>query len=400
LDTKSLKTAISKTLAAHRTEIAELSRKIYNTPEVGFKEIKASAWLADYLEANGFRVERKFSKMPTAFRAVYGKGKPVIAFLAEYDALPEMGHACGHNLIAGSAIGAGIATKAVVDGTGGTVQVIGTPAEELLGGKVYLAERGAFAGLDAVMMVHPNAYNTATVKFLACQGVKVEFAGLAAHAAARPEVGINALDAVIQSFNAINAMRQHIRSSARIHGIITDGGKAANIVPDHAAANIVVRAEDDEYLDELKSRVMGCFMAAALATGAKVETHWDRVRYAPMRNNMTLARLFKRNLESLGRKVPLHNPAVTFGSSDMGNVSQLVPAIHPAIAIAPEGVALHSEQFKFAAGAQAGICGMMDAAQAMALTAADVLADDNLLKKVRADFERSRKKSPVEEEET
>lgn len=390
-DIGQVKASIVKEVQSRRRELSELSRKIHSHPELGFKEFKAADWLTGYLAANGFKVTKGIGDLPTAFRASYGKGKPVIAFLAEYDALPKLGHACGHNIIGTSAVGAGVAAKLVVDRYGGTVQVIGTPAEEMYGGKILMAEKGAFDNLDVAMMVHPARYNAAVTKLLACQTLNVEFFGQASHAAARPEEGVNALEAMIQSFNAINSLRQHIKSGARIHGIITDGGKAANIVPDHSAGNFIVRAEEDDYLEELKSRVMSCFIGAALATGARLETRWDEIRYEPLRSNMTLARLFKKNLESCDRKVMLYDPSISFGSSDMGNVSQIVPAIHPSIAITHVDVLLHSPQFAMVAASESGVCAMLESAEAMAMTAAEVIADPALTAKIKAEFERDNK---------
>lgn len=391
LDIELLKASIVKEVESRRPQLTELALKIHSHPELAFKEFKAAGWLTDYLAGNGFTVEKGICDLPTAFRATYGRDKPVIAFLAEYDALPGLGHGCGHNIIGTSAVGAGVATRLAADRYGGTVQVIGTPAEEIYGGKIMMAKRGAFDGVDVAMLVHPSRRNAAATRLLACQNLNVEFFGQASHAAARPEEGINALEAMILSFNAINSLRQHIKSSARIHGIITDGGKLANIVPDHSASSFIVRAEDDAYLDELKGRVMSCFVGAALATGARLETKWDELRYAPLRNNMTLARLFRKNLASRGRKVVLDDPGVSFGSSDMGNVSQIVPAIHPSIAITHVDVLLHSPQFAMVAASESGVCAMLESAEAMAMTAAEALANPALMKRIKEEFERSKK---------
>ncbi|GAH70462.1 unnamed protein product, partial [marine sediment metagenome] len=266
-------------------------------------------------------------ELPTAFRGSYGEGKPLVAILAEYDALPKLGHACGHNIIAASAVGAAVASKLAIDQFGGKIIVVGTPAEEIYGGKVKMVERGAFDNLDIAMMVHPAPYDSVTIKALACHTLEVEFYGKAAHAAAQPEVGVNALEAMLQSFNAINSLRQHIKDRARIHGIITDGGEAANIIPAHSAGIFIVRAEDNTYLDELRQKVINCFMGAATTSGARLEYRWGDVQYAPMRNNLTLAQLFGQNMEVLGRTVKLTSPRASFGSTDMGNVSQLVPSI-------------------------------------------------------------------------
>ncbi|MBM4433189.1 MAG: M20 family metallopeptidase, partial [Chloroflexi bacterium] len=211
-----MKTAVVKDIDARYQELKELSLKIHSNPELGFEEFKAVGWLTQYLEENGFSVERGFCDMPTAFRGSYGKGKPVIAILAEYDALPGVGHGCGHNLIAACAVGAGVASKAVVDSLGGTIFVMGTPAEELYGGKAIIADRGGFGNIDIAMMVHFGVSSTATTQALACQTLDVEFFGKAAHAASQPEAGINALEAIIQSFTAINSLRQHIKSTAHI----------------------------------------------------------------------------------------------------------------------------------------------------------------------------------------
>ncbi len=391
MDTSELKSRVINEVDKHHDELKELSLRIHSNPEIAFQEEKAVAWLTDYLQAKGFSTEKGISGLETAFRATYGKGKPAIALLAEYDALPKLGHACGHNIIATSAVGAGIAARVVADELGGTVQVLGTPGEESGGGKVYMVKRGVFNGVDAVMMVHPAGLNTATTKFLALQTLEVEFFGKPAHAAARPEVGINALEALLMSYAGINSLRQHIRDSARIHGIITDGGEAPNIVPAHTAGHFIVRAADDNYLEELKVRVLGCFIGAATATGAKLKYKWGETRYAPLHNNFTLARLFRKNLQSLGRRVHLVDPRISFGSSDIGNVSQVVPSIHPLIAIDTARAVTHSPQFAKTAASEAGTRGLTDAAKAMAMTVVDLMAAPAVLGKVKKEFEQDKK---------
>jgi amidohydrolase len=390
LDIRKLKDQAKGEIEARGGELSELSLRIHSNPELGLQEVKAAAWLTQYLEENGFSIERGICELPTAFRGSYGQGKPTIAILGEYDALPKVGHACGHNLIATCAVGAGVASKLAIDQFGGKIMVIGTPDEELHGGKAIMADKGAFNNLDAVMIVHPEVYDCATTQALACQGLEVEFFGKAAHAAARPEAGINALEAMINSFTAINSLRQHIRDKARIHGIITDGGEAANVVPAHSAAIFLVRAADDTYLDELKERVINCFIGAATASGARLEYKWGDIRYAPMRNNLTLARLFRENMQSLGRKVQLNDTHRGFGSTDMGNVSQLVPSIHPYVAIAPEGVLVHSPQFALAAASDAGIRGLLDAAKALAMTVIDLVANPEVITKIKREFEQEK----------
>ncbi len=390
MDLEKLKASVRDEIDSRRHQLAELSLKIHSCPELGFHEVKAADWLTQYLAENGFSIERGICELPTAFRGSYGQGKPAIAILAEYDALPELGHACGHNLIAAGAVGTGVASRSAIDQFGGSILIIGTPAEELYGGKVVMANRGAFNNVDIAMMVHPGTHNTATTEALTCQALDIEFFGKEAHAASKPEAGINALEAMLNSFAAINSLRQHIKDKSRIHGIITDGGTAANIVPAHSAGTFLVRAENDAYLDELKQKVLNCFIGAATASGARLEYKWGNIRYAPLRNNLTLARLFKENMQSLGRKVKLSDPNKAFGSTDMGNVSQLVPSIHPFVAIAPEEIIAHSPQFASAAASEAGIQGLLDAAKALAMTVVDLVAKPEIVIEVKREFQQEK----------
>ena len=386
LDTAKLKSQVVGEIDTRCQQIISLSLKIHSKPELAFHEVKAAEWLTGYLEDNGFAVERGICELPTAFRASYGSGQPVIAILAEYDALPKVGHACGHNLIAACAAGAGVASKLAVDRFGGSVVVIGTPGEELYGGKAIMVERGAFDGVDIAMIMHPGVVDVAVTRSLACQTLDVEFIGRSAHAAAQPEAGINALEAMIQSFTAINSLRQHIKDSARIHGIITDGGEAPNIVPAHSAGTFIVRAEENDYLDELKEKVINCFTGAAKASGAKLKYKWGEVRYASMRNNMTLAETFGYNMQTLGRMMLLVNPGRSSGSTDMGNVSHQVPSIHPYVAIALSDILIHSSQFALAAVSDEGIKGLLDAAKAMAMTVVDLLANPKTVTRIKEEF--------------
>lgn len=386
MDIESLKGSVVGAVDANRHLLSELSLKIHSNPELGFQEVKAAAWLTQYLEENGFSTERGICELPTAFRGSYGQGKPAIAILAEYDALPKIGHACGHNLIAACAVGAGVASKPAIDRFGGNILIIGTPGEELYGGKIIMANKGAFDNVDIAMMVHPGTHDIAITQSLACETLEVEFFGKAAHAASRPETGINALEAMLQSFASINSLRQHIKNTARIHGIITNGGEAANVVPAYSAGIFLVRAEDDAYLNELKQKVINCFIGAATATGARLEYRWGDIRYAAMCNNLTLAQLFKQNMQSLGRKIQLSNPNEGMGSTDMGNVSQLVPSIHPFVAIVPVEITVHSAEFVSAAASEAGIQGLLDAAKALALTVTDLVANPEIVAKVKEEF--------------
>ena len=379
------KAKIKEAVELERQQLIQLSLKIHDSPELGLEEEKASAWLIGYLQDNGFNVERAIAGLGTAFRAAYGRGSPKIALLAEYDALPGIGHACGHNIIGTAAAGAGVASKSIIDQLGGSVVVLGTPAEEGLGGKIDMAKAGAFQGMDVAMIVHPDVRNIITIEALACSTLDVEFFGKPAHAAAQPYEGINALEAMILAFTSINSLRQHMKAGGRIHGIITDGGEAPNIVPAHSAGVFLVRASDNEYLDELKDKVLNCFTGASTASGARLEYRWRDKAYAPMKNNSTLAQLFSQNLESLGRSVEAFQPEFGFGSTDMGNVSQLVPSIHPTIAIASAEVLIHTPQFAAAAASEAGQEGLMDAAKAMAMTVFDIL-QPGTLDKIKQDF--------------
>ena len=386
MEIERLKAKVRNRVEAQKQEFIQLSLKIHDNPELGFEERKASSWLTGYLEGNGFQVEKCIAGLPTAFRATYGQGSPGIALLAEYDALPEMGHGCGHNIIAASAVGAAVASKLAIDNFGGSVIVLGTPGEENLGGKIDMVEASVFEEVDIAMMVHPNTHNLVTTQALACISLDVEFFGKPAHAATQPHKGINALEALILAFNGINSLRQHIKGEARIHGIITDGGEAPNIVPAHSAASFLVRALNNDYLNELKEKVLSCFKGASLASGAKLEYRWGDRIYAPMKNNMTLARLFKQNLESLGRSVEVFDPCFGFGSTDMGNVSQVVPSIQPMVAIASPEVLIHTPEFASASVSEAGNKGLLDAAKAMAMTVVDILGQPEILDEIKQEF--------------
>jgi amidohydrolase len=389
-DRDALKSRACTNLDRMRDDLVALSLRIHETPEVAFQEHKSSAMLADFLAEHGFEVERGVCDLPTAFRATSGSGTPRIAFVAEYDALPGVGHGCGHNIIGTASAAAGIVVKELLqEAGGGTVQVIGTPAEEAAGGKVYMIARGAFDGLDCAMMVHPGNRDTAVAYGLACLELDVEFHGRPAHAAARPDAGVNALDAMVAAFTNIGLMRQQLRDSARVHGIITDGGQAVNVIPHHTAAKLLVRSEEDDYMDEvLKPKVLACFDGAAKATGCELVYRWnEEARYKTIHTNMALAEAYKANVESLGRKTVNPESKRSMGSTDMGNVTQVVPGIHPAIAIAPLDVPIHTEEFREFARSESGHKGLLDAAKAMAMTGIDVLTDPDLRKRMKDEFD-------------
>jgi amidohydrolase len=357
----------------------EISTALFNEPEVGFKEYKACKILTEALKAAGFKIETCIGGMETAFRASYGEATgPKIAILAEYDALPGLGHACGHNLIAAAAIGAGIALAAVTPKPSGQIQVIGTPAEEGGGGKIILAKAGIFNDIDAAMMFHPASKNMVLRRSLADVEAKIEFFGKASHAAAAPEEGINALDAMILLFNNINAFRQTMGLKDRIAGIITRGGEKANIVPAYTSAEFSIRALSSARRDKLAEKVINCAQAAAQSVGCKMK-YTIIPGYRDINPNKVMAGLFTTNLEALGRVVIVPDLNERMGSTDMGDISHLVPAIHPYLAIAPENIAGHTTEFRDYSISEAGKSAMLDAAKAMAMTAMDLLSNPHLL---------------------
>lgn len=381
-----IKSKLQTAVEGCKGELVSISLAIHDNPELGFEEYKACDMLCGFLTKNGFEVERDFCGLKTAFKASYGSGKPHIALLAEYDALPGIGHACGHNLICTASAGAAVSLKKAVDKYGGTISVIGTPAEEGAGGKLLMAAKGAFDGLDAAIITHPGTQYCATIKALAAVSLDVEFFGREAHASSHNDEGINALDALICAFNSINALRQHIRDGSRIHGIITDGGKAPNIVPGYSAGTFLLRAAEEPYLETLKGKVIDCLLGAAQATGARLEYKWGERAYAPMYNNLKLAKLFVENMKLLGHDMLLEDKTLRFGSTDMGNVSKLVPSIHPIFAIAEKNIIGHTKAFAEAAASERGLSSMVDSAKAIAMTCADLLSSHSLLTEIKEEF--------------
>ncbi len=377
---------INTSVDRHSKELWDISTALFNEPEVAFKEFKASTILCEALAAGGYQVEKGIGKMETAFRATYGDtAGPNIAILAEYDALPGLGHACGHNLIAAAAIGAGLALAAITPELTGHVQVIGTPAEEGGGGKIKLAKAGIFNGIDAAMMFHPAGKNMVLRKSLASSRLRLEFFGKAAHAAAAPEEGINALDAMILTFNNITALRSSFGPYDRVAGIILNGGEAHNIVPAYTSADFSIRALTSKRRDTLVEKVIRCAEAGALAVGCRLE-HTTVPGYSEIIPNKVLAGLFSKNLARLGRKVVKPDPAERMGSTDMGDVSHLVPAIHPYLAIAPENTAGHTIEFRQYSSSEAGKSAMLDAAKALAMTTCDLLSNPQLIIQAKEEF--------------
>ncbi|MCB5239000.1 M20 family metallopeptidase [Niallia circulans] len=370
-----------------------ISIYIGENPELGHEEFKACKILTDTLKEHQFAVETGICDLPTAFKATFDSGKigPVIGFMAEYDALPELGHACGHNLIGTMGIAAGIGLSKVLSETGGKVIVYGTPAEETKGGKVTMAEAGIFEELDVAMMVHPLDNYLKSGDSLAMDAIQFEFFGKSAHAAASPHLGINALDAVLHTFNSINALRQHIKPDARIHGVITEGGKAANIVPDYAVAQFYVRAGKREDVNILVKKVKQCAEGAALQTGATVKSSFYEFSYDDMITNQTLSAVFTKQLISLGvEETDIYEQRDGSGSLDMGNVSQVVPSIHPYVKICNEAYACHTHEFREAAMTDQGRDAMILGAKSMALTGLEILTDKELLAAIKEEFQKNK----------
>lgn len=384
----SLRKDVVSAVESMRGALLELSHAIHAEPEISLHEFKAAARLSAEVEKHELPVSREAFGLKTAYVSEFGKG-PTIAILSEYDALPGIGHACGHNIIATIGFGAAMALAKLGGNLPGKVRYLGTPAEEAHGGKELMARFGAFDGTDAAMMVHPSNMNLMTMPCIAVADVEAVFHGKAAHASAMPHRGVNALDAVVTAYSAIAQLRQHIRNSERIHGIITDGGMAPNIVPERAACRFFIRAADVHDLAKLKKRVLACFEAGAVATGCRLELNWSGSDYLDLKTNWPMAEVFERHAKALGREFfPMEEiPPGFAGSTDMGNVSHRVPSIHPMLSAAPGDVIIHNPEFAHWAGSAQGDEAVIDGAKALALTALEMMAEPHLLSRVRADFE-------------
>jgi amidohydrolase len=387
---ESLKKATIRAIDALRAELLGLSHEIHQDPELALEEFRSAERLAKAVERHDIPVQREAFGLKTAYVSEFGEASgPAIAILSEYDALPGVGHACGHNIIATAGYGAAIALSMLGSRLPGRVRYLGTPAEERFGGKEIMARAGAFDGVDAAMMIHPSNLDLATMPCIAISEVEVTFNGRAAHAAAMPHRGVNALDAVVIAYQSIAQLRQHIRQTERIHGIITEGGLAPNIVPERASCRYYVRAADVHELAPLKRRVHACFEAAALATGCTAEISWGDADYLDLKTNWPMAEAFSRNALALGREFssPKSIPAGFAGSTDMGNVSHRVPSIHPMLAVAPAGVIIHNAEFARWAASDKGDAAVIDGAKALAMTALDLMSEKGLLETTHADFD-------------
>ena len=382
-----LKERVAVAVEAARDEIIDLSHRIHADPEPAFEEHHASAWVAAVLRVHGFDVEHPAGSLATAIRAVKrgGRGgtKPRIGILAEYDALPGLGHGCGHNTMAASGVGAAIALAAVADELPGEIVFLGTPAEERGSGKQIMIDDGLFEGVDAALLYHPCDRNHVESFPLASEDVTVVFHGLQAHAASDPWKGKNALDAMIQLFTSVGLWRQQLRDTARVHGIITEGGTAANIIPDRTSAWFMIRADDQAYYDEMKAQFSKMAEAAALATGTTVDITYSGGA-TTMRNNRPLVERFRANMAAYGIDDMGDDPNA--GSTDMANVSWVVPTIHPDLAICEEGVAGHSVAFRDAAVTPRADETTLLAATLIAQTAIELFEDPELVERAWAAF--------------
>lgn len=391
LDT--LKREVCAAIDGLRGELIAASHAIHANPELAFEEKFAASLLTKAVESHGLTVERGAYKVDTAYASEFGvKGAPVMSLLSEYDALPGIGHACGHNIIATAGLGAALGLSKLGSKLTGRVRYLGTPAEERGGGKEVMAQAGAFEGVDASMMVHPAGFDMVTMPCIALAEVEVVYHGRAAHASAMAFRGLNALDALVTAYQTIAQLRQHIQQTERIHGIIVDGGMAPNIVPERASGRFYVRARDGVELAQLKKRVQACFEAGALATGTRLETNWGRVDCLDLKTNWPLANAYEANAKSLGRELmdPALLPPGLAGSTDMGNVSHRVPSIHPMIQVSPPSVVIHNAEFATYARSERGDQAIVDGAKALAMTTLDFFASAALRDAAKADFAKSR----------
>ena len=373
-----LKQRARETFDAIEAELREISTWMHANPELAFEEHETSARLAQFAANNGMEVEHPAYALDTAFVGRAGSEGPEIVICAEYDALPRIGQACGHNIIATAALGAGAAIASIADELGIRISVLGTPAEEHMGGKVDLIDAGAFEGVTAAMMIHPAPLDILDPDILAVRHIDVDFRGKDSHAAFAPHLGINALDAFVQAYVNISTLRQHLYAGDKIHGIITRGGDAPNIIPSHTSSSWYVRAESQERLDELIERVAACFAAAATATGCTYEITPVGHTYSNMVTNPVMAQAFTANALELGRFMIRGKdlPAGAAGSTDMGNVSQMVPSIHPMLSIDSLPAVNHQPEFAIHTISEAGNQAIRDGALAMAGTIIDLSIDD------------------------
>ncbi len=368
----------------------DVSHQIHQTPELCYEEYHAHNLLCDTLVGAGLQVQRSAFGLDTAFIAHAGSSGPNIAVICEYDALPEIGHACGHNIIAAAGLGAGLATATMAEELGGRVSIIGTPAEEGGGGKCLMLQRGAFGGVDAAMMIHPANHELTRINAIAVEQILATYTGRAAHAAASPHMGRNALDGAVLGYMNVAALRQHIHPDERVHGVFSHGGDKPNVVPKDAASEWYVRAPQIEGLERLRERVVACLEAGAQAAGVEINCQTTAPIYADMIDNGVLLQRYIANADEVNRVVRTPElDAVVVGSTDMGNVSYAVPSIHPMIKVAPSEVAIHSPEFADYACSHSGDQAVLDGAKIMAMTIADLWMDANTLTQAQDELARS-----------
>lgn len=376
----------SEAISGREEDLLRISEEIWKNPELAFEEHAAHSLLTEFLDREGFAVDKGYMDVGTAFRARFGSGKPNVCVICEYDALPDIGHACGHNLIAEAGIAAGLGIKAFLDTTKqrGTVTVMGTPAEEGGGGKVMLLERNGFEDVDIAMMVHPTPFDMVSIPSIACSQISVHFKGLAAHAAAFPWEGINALDAAIMAYNSVSALRQQMKPAWRVHGVITDGGIKPNIIPESSSMEYYIRAPNSVEVEVLRKKVVACFKAAAQSTGCEVEIQREGHDYDDVLSNPLLAKLYEKNVRDLGID-PVEQAAA--GSTDMGNVSYAIPSIHPFFSIGSGKEVNHTREFTAVANTVEAHGRTLIAAKAMTYTCIDVITGgDRVVEEIRSVF--------------
>lgn len=368
-------------------DLVEISKDLYDNPELGDEEYESMERLVNYLRDHQFEVETGIVNRPTAFRAEFNSGQPgpTIAYLAEYDALPGIGHGCGHNLIATIGVGAGVLLSKFTEDIGGKVIVLGTPAEETNGAKVPMSEEGIFNDIDVAMMVHPAGASSESGASLAMDAIRFSFTGKSSHAAASPEEGINALDGVIQLFNGVNALREHVPTDVKMHGIISEGGKAANIVPDKAVADFYIRSKERSTLNEVVKKVKDITNGTALMTGASVEISNYELSYDNMITNKPLSDRFTKNLEMYSNE-PVNSADDASGSLDMGNVSHVVPAIHPYVSLNDPDLIFHTTEFADKTITKDGQKAIANGVLSLAQTGMDVIKDKQLLAAIKEEF--------------
>jgi amidohydrolase len=387
-EASAIKDAARQAIDAAASVLFDISARMHAEVELAFEEAKAQAWQCAALRNAGFVIEEGLGSLKTAFRATVKSGKPGprIAFLCEYDGLPVYGQSCGHNVVAAAGVGAAIGLAKVIDRIGGEVMALGTPGEEGGGGKNILHREGFFDGIDVMMLIYPGMDNIAHSRTLGATRVQFAYFGKAAHAAARPELGINALDAMLLAFNGINALRQQLPSEVRVHAIITKGGTLPQVVPDHTTGVLTVRANDPATLERVIPRIDACLTGAALMTGARLERSWRESPGRALLSNFAIAQSFERNLRDLGRVTRPRDELSGAWSGDTGNVSWFVPTIQPQMVMTGRDVPPHSHEFHAASIGPAAEACILDSAKAMAMTAIDLISDDRLLAEVRAEF--------------